>query len=487
MDPLEFDVDSFILDWKSSIENNDDKKIYTLLLKFQSRIIPNFYLPKISMDNQWYQLIPLFQETFPQIIDENYDKSSKIRKLLTNIYSETFNPTPSNGSLESTVENNKDNSEIISNPNNPNMNTDIITPLDSKGSEFFKSKTREIIEKNIMHFFQLYKNTNSIENVRKELTALILYLIGIFNEAPELLIKKLLVYLDLDKITLDEFEVLLKKCLDKEPSSIIYILVSYVQEMMLDVKLNTNAVMKMEKIMELFAEYVEYFPDFFSSHINLYVGLVGRYRFNLTRIVSKILLFYAKHGEDKIDELFFELYFKTAELEDDEQTILVEVLHESFGINYNFILNIIYEDSQQFDKDLERKINKNLKSKNKEFQELTFEIAIGIWKYKLEMALNSNFEVTSANNQKSKEESIPESKKLFKSLRSLLKQMISEKIYSTYLFLEIIDEYNHFNKNLNPNHKSDEILKQFVDEDNISSKDNFFKTIAAFNEFLSDR
>ncbi len=472
----------FQSEWTGAEEKHDDKRIYSLLLSFFKQIIPE--LENADESNPYFELMPFLKEEFPHIIEKNFKKSAQIRQVLSKYYDSTFNkpkpvpePEPEEEASEDSTMNTMDalaDSATLEEPppegyhapvfdmppeeNSNSLDDDLnIIPEDAKGSEFFKSKINSLVDEHFMNLFQLYKNPKLL--YRTELMDILGYLIKIYSEIPENLISKLLTYIELKYITAEEFTFFVGKCLDAEPSPVIFSIVNYIQESMLNLPLADNAITVFETILDIFAEYVEYYPDYFAGNLNLYVGLIGKINNKISLTACRIIQYYAKLGEEQLEQLFFELYQKLSLLSEETQKPLVFALHDILDGNETFILEDQYEESHEFDKKLQKLINSNLKSPQKPLQDISFEIAITQWNYLAQTKLTQHEPL----------------KKILKPVIDLLKQIIASQNYTPYLFLQAVHDIDLMMNEVNPNHPFHDYEKRFTANEMINTADKFFE------------
>jgi hypothetical protein len=257
---------------------------------------------------------------------------------------------------------------------------------------------------------------------------------------------------------------LLRKCLDKDASPLIFTIVNYIQEKMQDQHLEPYETGIIEIIFLLFQEYVEYFPDYFAPHINLYIGLLGKINDSISNSVAKIIYYYAKNGEEKIDELYFEIYFKLPLVNENIQSLLISALHESLDNGPTFVLERHFRETHEFDKDIIKGLYKNFKSSSKNIQEISFEIAIAIWNFR-------------AQTQILKQDPL---KDLLSPIITILKQVLSMKVYSPYLLLQAIRDVDNIVNDVNPSHPAHEFENKLVGDDKLNSPEKFFEIFSDF-------
>ena len=275
-----------------------------------------------------------------------------------------------------------------------------------------------------------------------------------------------------DLKTYSEIINILKKCLDMEPSPVVFSAVNSIQEYMIDGDSDEGIIRKFELILETFLEYSDYTPSYFSGHINLYFGLIGKYSEKLTVIVSKILQNYAKKGEDRIDELFFDIYEKTSHLSVKVQPVATKILQESLSYGGSFIFEKIFQEKMEFPKHITKMVQRNLKNPpdtgHIPFYEITLEIARAMWKYEFGVLLLPG------------KEHLPPLKRLMKPITEVLHYLVKYRIYSPYMFMQTISDIDHVLQDAGASTQANEFEEKYLKEDQINSEEKFFDTASKF-------
>jgi hypothetical protein len=194
----------------------------------------------------------------------------------------------------------------------------------------------------------------------------------------------------------------------------------------------------------------------------LYVGLIGRFSDNLTISACKILLNYAKIGDEALNELFFDLYAKVPSLNPQIQPKLVEVLRELLSIDAPFILEIHYKEKLEFSKSLIKQVKDSMKSPFRDLQEISFEIAIQMWKYEVQIDLMPN------------EGGRPSTSKILKPIKKILQDMYEIHLHSPYVLLQAIRDIDQIINELNPKVVSHKIENAIINTKDIENETTFF-------------
>ena len=452
------DINEFKLEWLKATENHNDRLLYTLVLRIFKEIIPGS--KDSSRSNEFNEFISFLSQNIESILELNYEKSSQLRQVLTDVYKAAFQVTSK--SDQANLSNEVEEKSQIDFDNEPlkDILGEPLLPEDAKGSEFFKIKIREQFEQNIQNLFDLIRIGHLKE--RKSLMLVLNHLITIFGDAPEQIISPLLNYFQKGFIQREEFIALLEKCLDKDPSPIIFAVVTELQELMLSESIESKIINQIEIIMSVFAKYAEFYPDYFVGHINLYVGLIGKFSDNLTISACNILLNYAKIGDEALNELFFDIYAKVSSLNPQTQPKLVEVLRELLSIDAPFILENIYKEKLEFNKTLVKQVKDNMKSPYRDLQEVSFEIAIQMWKYEVQIDLMPN------------EGGRPSISKILKPIKKILQDMHDIHLNSPYVLLQATRDIDQIINELNPNAPPNKIENEIMNTKNIENESSFF-------------
>jgi hypothetical protein len=462
-------------------ESDSDSDTHLNLISIDENISEEKALVKENID----ELLNLIENSTPKNSTEDVIPSEFNLDFLEMIQSAVSSPDPISqdkvtpqSSTDFKLNDSKDEiepifletSEInpINLPNQSEMfDTDLeqnfLIPEDAKGSEFFEKKNREIVEKNILSLFNLFQIPDFA--FRQELTELLEYFLGLFPDSPGVLLKPLINSMDVKRLPSDILYRLLARALDRDPAAVIFALVNYIQEVMIEEILERDSIFNIALIFHLFQEHVPIYPDYFMAHINLYIAVLGRYNEMISLYAAKIIEFFTQQGDETIDELFFELYRKIPRVNLNLQKNLVSILHQALDLSAPFILER-YVERDSINKKLMREIYKNCGSSISAFQEISLEIAIAIWNF------NAQIQIQRAEDQKH----------ILKPIVEILKLIQKQRIYSPYLLLQAVRDLDRIFHESNPEQKEHYFQENIIERHILTDEKLFF---LALDELIS--
>lgn len=522
---MEKNIASLNQEWKDAFDSCNDKKMYSLLLQVFKQYLP--LMTKKNPPTEGWQLIEVLQPILLNVVEKHYEKSAKIREVLTQFYDSTFNVAPSESALIAEMSEdgsikkndlpiadqfnsikskksqnlqqipkiresfdplhlvpstqphaindvqNVSSSEALNSLESSMKRSDLeesessetekcqVVPPDAQGSEYFKAQIQKLVAENLGHLYSVVDFYPDQD--KSAFLSIISHLIDVFPDSPGILIPKIQKSMETGILTADQFKILFKKCIDKDPSAIVFSTFTNLQEKMLDTKLTPQELRFFEAVFDVIAEYIQYYPDFFSNQINLYVGLLGKYNDNITELVAKIIIFYANNGEERVEELFFEIFEKLELLSESTLNSMIHALHDSLDGNRTFILEKHFKNDR-FDKDILRSVYKRFKHPVKGIQELAFEIAIALWNF------NTHVHILHQESQN----------EILKSIYLILKQLNSLKVYSPYILMQAIRDVDNLIHELNSNHPDHLLENLLITEKNLENPAQYFTTLQLF-------
>jgi hypothetical protein len=386
------------------------------------------------------------------------DRANSSKEKISDFYENLPNLDPLAGSQPEIEFNTESPSKELGGVTPPIDSFDPLIPLDAQGSEYFQKKIREAFDRNLGEIFSLFAHPN-IDFQETVLGALI-YLIEQIPDAPGNLIQKIIKLMDRHRLPLKDLYLLLSKALDRDPTSIVFALVNYVQETMVEGQIDSDSLYNFAIIFRLFKENVEIYPDYFMGHINLFVGLLGKYTDLISGYCCAILEFFATQGDETIDALFFEIYRKIPRVSDPIKQRIVQILHNALDLSAPFILERHLE-GDHLNKKLVKEITSNCSSKSAPHQEISFEIAIAMWN------LNAQIQIQRGETQK----------KILKPIKEILTIVNKQHLYSPYLLLHALKDLDNILHELNPERSNTAFQDKFLAESLLTEEHSYFSAL----------
>ena len=472
-------------DWENACLSQNDKKLYTLVLKFFRRVLEE--IKKLESEEiflDFSRLIAKLNNTLPNIIDLNYEKSMQVKSMLGDFYNQALN------NINLITDTSINQIDAMERPNATKLREESslnkLKPKDLDRSEFFIKKIRDLFEENIQEWVNLYDFYEILDGdkrteYRKNITDILVYLLDAFPDSGGDIVKIIISKFDLKKISDSEFHALIEKCMDKLPYPIIFALVNHIQELILDSSLSSNKsnynITQIEVILEIFLKYSQYYPNYFAAHINLYFGLLGKFNNfpEISILSAKLLEYFAKQGDERINELFFDIYNKLELLQEKLLEPVIKILHEALSNGEDYVLSTYADEESQIDKNIKKKVYSNFSSNHKVIQEISFEIAIAIW----------DFEIIASLQNKEQFKKPKFKKTIFKPIIKILKKIIADEIDSVYLFMQAVNDCDIILEKIEENHIHNELQKRFLKEEAIKNSQELFRTIEDFIEYIS--
>ncbi len=484
--------------WKRAREKGDYQKLYFLILKILKKDITAYLeeFKKIRDDHlslkeyfrhhkefktsifELFQFLELLSKDLPNIIDKNYEKTLKINNILDNFYERTFQ------GIDKLNFSNKDLNKKVK-----DLETQKLHSKEKEQKRFFIKKIREILEDygpnllNLLQILDLFVRQDVmaiLHNKKKDLIELLIFLVEVFPDISSEINQKSLELLEKGFLKKEEFQAICKKCMDQLPYPVISTLVNHIHIIMNTITSSSKICHDLEEleiILEIFREYAEYYPNYFSTHINLYYGLIGRYvQFpRISKIAGDLLEFFAKQAHETINQIFFKLYEKLTQAKSQNTHHISNIMHSALLNGDKYVFSEYYDKENGFDEDLKEMVYQNLDSQDEEVKQISLEIAIGIWNIEMNLIVEE---------AKSKTFSWGLKRKIRKPIQRILKVMIREQVESPYLFMQAVEDFGLIMEQVEDKFHEKTLKDRFLQEEKMKRPKDFFQNIRDFISYM---